>query len=304
MSFQLRWLGVSCFEIVTEQDYTIIVDPYLTESVSFPHTADFIKKCDAILLSHGHYDHVLDVGSLTHRLAPRKIICNRTTAKSLQRHQGIDQSLLNVVELGDQIKTEMFTLDVIEGLHNNSKNEYRRIKGKPVPQKIIEQGNIETARFTFRGLSGTFWLPEKFEQWMTNYPAGEQLNFILTLNTGERIYIAGSYPDRSMISVAEKQAPVDLMLLQVMSGFKIKGLERQTVLFAKAAGSRVVIPHHHDELMKGATPTDLTKLKNLFAAENIPFSELVIGEWYEFSSATLQKSSQFRQEEETRQTND
>ena len=71
---------------------------------------------------------------------------------------------------------------------------------------------------------------------MDMYPGGEQLNFILTLNSGERIYIAGSYPDKQLIDVAREQAPVDLMLLQVMSGQKIRGLEKQTLSFAKAAG--------------------------------------------------------------------
>ena len=74
MSFSMRWLGTACFEIILPDDKTLIIDPYLDDSVSAPIAADGIENCDYIFITHGHYDHVLDVGKLAQRFRP-KIFC-------------------------------------------------------------------------------------------------------------------------------------------------------------------------------------------------------------------------------------
>lgn len=36
MSFRMRWLGTACFEIVLPNQQTVVIDPYVDDSVSAP----------------------------------------------------------------------------------------------------------------------------------------------------------------------------------------------------------------------------------------------------------------------------
>ena len=58
MSFSMRWLGTACFEIILPSKKTLIIDPYLDDSVSAPIASDGIDNCDYIFITHGHYDHI------------------------------------------------------------------------------------------------------------------------------------------------------------------------------------------------------------------------------------------------------
>jgi L-ascorbate metabolism protein UlaG (beta-lactamase superfamily) len=128
----------------------------------------------------------------------------------------------------------------------------------------------------------TDWLPEQFKDWMTKYPQGEQLNFVFALSGGRRIYMAGSYPDPSLIEVAQ-QARAHITLLQVLPGNTLRGMEEQTARIAIASECKIVVPQHHDPLLRGAKETDLSELKRILDEKSdIVFQEFVPGQWYEF----------------------
>ena len=63
------WYGHSCFEVRTPGGKTIIIDPYFANPNS-PRTADSIDRCDLLLVTHGHYDHMGDAVTLASRLRP------------------------------------------------------------------------------------------------------------------------------------------------------------------------------------------------------------------------------------------
>jgi L-ascorbate metabolism protein UlaG (beta-lactamase superfamily) len=90
MAFEIRWLGTACFEIRLDSRKTIVVDPYLDDSVGAPIKSDQIEGCDYIFITHGHYDHVLDVGKLVRRFGA-EVFCSPEVAGALSEHQGIDR---------------------------------------------------------------------------------------------------------------------------------------------------------------------------------------------------------------------
>jgi L-ascorbate metabolism protein UlaG (beta-lactamase superfamily) len=55
---QIRFLGISAFEIITENGLKIFIDPCLSPDHDCPITADDIDAADLILVSHGAWDHV------------------------------------------------------------------------------------------------------------------------------------------------------------------------------------------------------------------------------------------------------
>ena len=51
----LTYHGHACFEVSTE-DYTVIIDPWLTENPQADVGPEAIE-CQGILVTHGHHDH-------------------------------------------------------------------------------------------------------------------------------------------------------------------------------------------------------------------------------------------------------
>jgi len=63
------WYGHSCYEVMTPGGKVILFDPFFANPKS-PRTADTIGRCDLLLVSHGHFDHVGDAVPLASRLRP------------------------------------------------------------------------------------------------------------------------------------------------------------------------------------------------------------------------------------------
>lgn len=276
MSLKLRWLGTACFEIRLPDNQTMVIDPYVDDAISAPVRSQQFNACDYIFITHGHYDHILDVGKLAKRFSP-EIFCSHVTAHSLIELQGVDPGLITQVTRGDRIERQGLTVEVIEGFHVDFANEYRRLTGRDLPKGAEPIATVKEALVV---MLGTDQVPEKFEEWMTQYPGGEQLNFVFEPTGGKRIYMAGTYPHPDVIEAAKK-ANAHITLLQVLPGKTIKGMEEQILSLAMASGCSIAIPQHHDPLFQGGIETDLSELKRIMIEiSHIDFQELVPGKWY------------------------
>jgi L-ascorbate metabolism protein UlaG (beta-lactamase superfamily) len=63
------WYGHSCYEVRTPGGKVILFDPYFANPKS-PRPAGTIERCDLMLVTHGHYDHMGDAVQLASRLRP------------------------------------------------------------------------------------------------------------------------------------------------------------------------------------------------------------------------------------------
>ncbi len=66
------WYGHSCWELTTPEDRTVLFEPWFSNPSS-PRAADTVDRCDALLVTHGHFDHFGDalvVASRTHPAWP------------------------------------------------------------------------------------------------------------------------------------------------------------------------------------------------------------------------------------------
>ncbi len=279
MAFRIRWLGTACFQIHLDNGKTILIDPFLDDSVGAPIRSEEIEGCDAILLTHGHYDHVLDVGKLARRFRP-SIYCSQEVAGVLSRHQEIDPGRFTPVTAGDTIESDGFRVEVVRGVHVDFASEYRRLTGRDFDTDAGGDFS-KMLRAGLEAFLGPIQPPEQLEEWMIRYPGGEQLNYVIDTGNDHRIYMAGSYPDPSLTEVARKTRAF-MTLLQVIPGRTLRGMEEQVVRFGLASGAKIIVPQHHDPLMTGADPADLTKLRALFEGQGVEFLEFAPGRWYAY----------------------
>ena len=63
---EIRFLGHAAFEL-TDGDTTVLIDPFLTGNPKAAATADEVSA-DAILLTHGHVDHMGATAEIRHLL--------------------------------------------------------------------------------------------------------------------------------------------------------------------------------------------------------------------------------------------
>jgi len=69
----ITWLGHSTFLVETPGGKTILIDPFLEDNPKCPPDRKQISKCDLILVTHGHSDHMADVMPVAKRTGARVV---------------------------------------------------------------------------------------------------------------------------------------------------------------------------------------------------------------------------------------
>ncbi len=65
----ITWYGHACVRIDTPGGKVVLIDPWFGNPSS-PITADAVDRCDVLLVTHGHGDHLGDAVALASRLRP------------------------------------------------------------------------------------------------------------------------------------------------------------------------------------------------------------------------------------------
>ncbi|MEI8334496.1 MAG: metal-dependent hydrolase [Chloroflexota bacterium] len=66
---RITWYGHACFEIVTPGGVVVLVDPWFGNPRS-PKAAADVDRCDVLLVTHGHSDHLGDALEIARRTHP------------------------------------------------------------------------------------------------------------------------------------------------------------------------------------------------------------------------------------------
>jgi L-ascorbate metabolism protein UlaG (beta-lactamase superfamily) len=69
---EITWLGHSTFQMRLESGEVIVLDPWTNGNPSYPATHRF-DRVDAILISHGHFDHIHDAVPLAKKFNPKVV---------------------------------------------------------------------------------------------------------------------------------------------------------------------------------------------------------------------------------------
>lgn len=139
---KFRWLGAAGMEFF-DGDKTILVDPFFTRPRMAKNffvrvkpdkvlVQKWIKACDAIFVTHAHYDHVLDV-PLVNQLTHAPVYASRNVNRLIQVGGVPDAQNLNI-SVGDEITVGKFKVTILKGTHGVTPLDF--ILNRPIPQNI------------------------------------------------------------------------------------------------------------------------------------------------------------------------
>ena len=79
---EITWLGHGTFQLKLESGEVVVLDPWTDGNPAFPTDYRF-DRVDAILISHGHFDHIHDAVPLAKRFKPQ-VVCIYETGQWLE----------------------------------------------------------------------------------------------------------------------------------------------------------------------------------------------------------------------------
>lgn len=122
---RFRWLGVAGVEL-SVNDQVLSIDPYLTRlpfwRVAFGRVrpnreliAEKIQQCDFVLVTHAHFDHLMDVPDVVRNTGA--VALGSANTCRLLATLGIPAAQVRSVEVGDQLALGDFRVEVLPAEH-------------------------------------------------------------------------------------------------------------------------------------------------------------------------------------------
>jgi L-ascorbate metabolism protein UlaG (beta-lactamase superfamily) len=240
----LRWTGYANFELVY-RGQILLLDTYFDRGSLYRplgFAAADVKRADAILLGHAHYDHMSDAASIGSRLKVPVYGAPVTIAKLLT--QPIDPSQLRTVtgKGGEVIRFDGFNVEPVLGLHSSAPSALTAAytaaynTGVPPPAPGSPQA-LEQAAIQARGSTDPKILTEG------------SISFIFTFDSGFRLAWRDTGGDMTTYEQAAiaQEGPVDVLLGSI-APLAIARLQAAVLLpMVRLYHPLVYMPSHHDE---------------------------------------------------------
>jgi L-ascorbate metabolism protein UlaG (beta-lactamase superfamily) len=230
-AIRVTYLGVNGYQFETG-GHVLLVDPYFSRvgfwPVAFNRKIDINQeriagglahlrsRADAILVTHAHFDHLLDVPEIVRRTGGRLLA--GPTAIQLAQECGVPERECGILKPGSRQTIGPWTIRVLSAQHD-------RLFG----------------RVPFEGKARSNGPPVKASDWVV----GEPLAFVIEA-AGRRIYIdsggvPGAPPDAAV-------GHVDLAIL----GVALPDSRRRFAEVVRQLRPRFILPSHQDDFFRPA----------------------------------------------------
>ncbi len=126
MSLSFTWQGVAGV-VIKSAGQILAIDPFFTRptllqmlspvNVDRALVAAKLPRCESVLVTHSHYDHLMDVPEVI-RQTGAPAFGSANTCRILQ-HSGISTALVHEVTVGDKLALGEFEVEVVQGRHSS-----------------------------------------------------------------------------------------------------------------------------------------------------------------------------------------
>jgi L-ascorbate metabolism protein UlaG (beta-lactamase superfamily) len=118
MATELTWLGHSAFRIDSPGGKRIYVDPFLQGNPKCPASELEPERCDLILLTHGHSDHVGDTVRIHERL--RCPVIAQVELRAWLGANGVELDMRHSPNKGGTVTWEGIAITLTDANHSSS----------------------------------------------------------------------------------------------------------------------------------------------------------------------------------------
>jgi L-ascorbate metabolism protein UlaG (beta-lactamase superfamily) len=210
LGFRFTWHGHACVELESPGGRTILFDPWFGNPRS-TQTADQVDRCDVLLVTHGHFDHIGGAAGATTEV-DAVTIARRTSPAWPCIHE-LSLWHDNAVESGAEVV----------GMNAGGTVEVRGLKVTMVPAVHSSGDWSPTA-------SGGIYLGD---------PAG----FVVELENGRRVYHAGDTDVFGDMALIRELHRPDVAFLPIGGHFTMG--PRGAAKAVQLLGVRTVVPIHY-----------------------------------------------------------
>ncbi len=110
------WIGHGTWKIRSANWKEIIIDPWVMNNPVAPENLKKVEKCDVMLITHGHFDHVYDALEIAREHKP-KILTNFEIGHWLQS-KGIDAATITGANKGGTAEIEGVKVTLVHAEHS------------------------------------------------------------------------------------------------------------------------------------------------------------------------------------------
>lgn len=112
---EIKWLGTATLSFSSGGE-SILFDPFLPLNSKLPPPSiEELASLGDILITHGHFDHLMYVPQVVHA-GEAMVYCCKTAAESLYR-DGVPENRVVIIKPGDKFEKGPFEITVYKGLH-------------------------------------------------------------------------------------------------------------------------------------------------------------------------------------------
>lgn len=215
---EVLWLGHSTTRITSTQGKVIVIDPFIKKNPKTPlkyRDLNALGKVDLILVTHGHGDHVKDLGELA-RITGATVV-------------GVFELMNNLGTLG--------IIDPSKAIGMNKSGTVAPL-GRGIKVHMVPAEHSSSVDYNAIGLSH----PESKEP--RHFAGGEAVGYVVELENGFKIYHSGDTGVFGDMALINKFYSPDLALVCIGGHFTM-GPEGAAYAVRELIKPKKVIPIHY-----------------------------------------------------------